>query len=332
MNDFKALLTKENSPSSFQTTLTNLPFDFLSQQEVLIKVHYSSLNFKDALSASGHKGITRNFPHIPGIDASGTVLSDSSGTFRIGQEVFVTGFDFGMNSNGGLSEYISVPAHWVISLPENLSLKAVMELGTAGLTAGMAVKALQENHVLPSSGGDILVTGATGGVGMISILLLKHLGYSVVALTNKENQRDLLLSLGADQVILRAEFLANQDRALYAMQFAGAIDSVGGDVLVKTLKSLQFSGAVAACGMASSVDLAMQIYPFILRGARLLGIYSADSPLEFKKEIWHKFNAKWCIDTAKIIQEISLEEAPFYMSKMLEGASIGRKVVKIAKK
>jgi len=328
MEEFNALLTKEIDPGTFRTSLTKLPFDFLPQQEVLIKVNYSSLNYKDALSASGHKGITRNFPHIPGIDASGTVVSDTSDTFQIGQEVLVTGFDFGMNAHGGLSEYISVPANWVLPVPQNLSLKAVMELGTAGLTAGMAVKALQENTILPAKG-DILVSGATGGVGMISVLLLKHLGYSVVALTGKENQIDLLHSLGADQVILREEFLANQDRALYAMQFAGAIDSVGGEVLVKTLKSLQFGGAVAACGMASSVDLSLQIYPFILRGARLLGIYSADSPIEFKKEIWNKFNTEWRIDTSKIVQEISLEEAPLYMTKMLEGASLGRNLVNI---
>lgn len=328
MNDFKALLTTEKSPSSFQTEWTKLPFDFLIQQEVLIKVQYSSLNYKDALSASGHKGITRNFPHIPGIDASGIVIKDRSGTFNAGQEVLVTGFDFGMNTNGGLSEYISVPANWVIPVPENLSLKAVMQLGTAGLTAGMAVKALQENHIVPEKG-DILVSGATGGVGMISILLLKHLGYSVTALTGKQNQIELLHSLGANQVILREDFLANQDRALYPMQFAGAIDTVGGEVLIKLLKSLQFSGAVAACGMASSVDLAMQIYPFILRGARLLGIYSADSTLELKKQIWQKFNTEWCINVSKIVQEISLEEAPFHLNKMLEGASLGRKLVNI---
>lgn len=328
MGDFHALLTTETGSSTFQTTLTTLPDNFLDQQEVLIKVHYSSLNYKDALSASGHRGITRNFPHIPGIDASGVVISDRSLTFQEGQEVLVTGFDFGMNAHGGLAEFISVPSNWVIPIPDNLTFKSVMALGTAGLTAGMAVKALQENHVLPASG-DVLVTGATGGVGMLSILLLKHLGYSIVAITGKENQSDFLQSLGVKQVILRHEFLANQDRALYAMQFAGAIDSVGGDILVKTLKSLHHGGAIAACGMASSVDISMQIYPYILRGARLLGIYSADSPISFKREIWNKLNKEWLFDASQIVQEIQLEEAPFYLSNMLKGASMGRKVVKI---
>ena len=329
MTDFHALLTTETAASTYQTALTKLPFDFLVPKEVLIKVAYSSLNYKDALSASGHKGITRNFPHIPGIDASGTVVSDLSGTFQAGQSVLVTGFDFGMNAHGGLSEYIFVPANWVVPIPANLTARSVMELGTAGLTAGLAVKALQENSISPNAG-DVLVTGATGGVGMISILLLKRLGYSVVALTGKQEQVELLKSIGADRVILRNDFLENQERALYPMQFAGAIDTVGGDVLVKTLKSLHNGGAIAACGMASSVDLSMQIYPFILRGARLLGIYSAESPLESKKEIWDKFNADWKIDTPTICQEINLEEAPQYLSKMLEGASLGRKIVKIA--
>ena len=175
MNTFTALLTHEIEGGAFETSVSELPDQFLITNEVTIQVHYSSLNYKDALSASGHKGITKIFPHIPGIDAAGTVICDTSQQFQVGQEVLVTGFDLGMNTNGGLSERISVPAHWVLPIPENLGLKKSMELGTAGLTAGLAVQALQENGIWPESG-EIIVSGATGGVGMLSILLLKKLG------------------------------------------------------------------------------------------------------------------------------------------------------------
>jgi acrylyl-CoA reductase (NADPH) len=329
MDSFNALLTEEIEPGQFLTAVSLLPADFLPSQEVLIQVHYSSLNYKDALSSNGHKGITRAFPHIPGIDAAGRVISDSTGQFSVGQEVLVTGFDFGMNSNGGLSERIAVPANWVLPVPEKLGLRKSMELGTAGLTAGLAVCALQENNIQPDFG-PVLVTGATGGVGMLSIILLKKLGYKVIALTGKAESSDFLKGIGASEVLLREDFLADQKRALYPMQFAGAIDTVGGDILVKIVKSLKYAGAVAVCGMASGVELDLQIYPFILRGARLLGIYSADSTLEKKAEIWHRLATDWDIDCSLIVEEMSLEEAPDELSKMLNGASFGRKLVNVS--
>lgn len=328
MDSFNALLTKEVDSGQYVTDLATLPIDFLSSHEVMIQVDFSSLNYKDALSANGHKGITKTFPHIPGIDAAGRVLSDSTGRFIQGQEVLVTGFDLGMNTNGGLSERISVPANWVLPLPPKMGLRKSMELGTAGLTAGLALSALQENNIQTHSG-PIVVTGATGGVGMLSILLLKKLGYKVIALTGKKEQKSFLLNLGADEVIFREDFLLEQHRAMYPMQFAGAIDTVGGEVLVKLLKSLKFSGAIAACGMASGTDLNLQIYPFILRGARLLGIFSADATAEKKAEIWKKFANEWSIDCSTIVQEITLKEAPYELSEMLKGASFGRKLVKI---
>jgi len=328
MNTFTALLTKELEGGKFETALSQVPLKFLTSHEVSIQVHYSSLNYKDALSASGHKGITKNFPHIPGIDAAGTVICDTSQQFQVGQEVLVTGFDLGMNTNGGLSERISVPAQWVLPIPENLGLKKAMELGTAGLTAGLAVQALQENRVQPDSG-EIIVSGATGGVGMLSILLLKKLGYEVIALTGKAEASEFLLQLGAKKVMLRQDFLEDQKRAIYPMQFAGAIDTLGGEVLVKIIKSLKHSAAVAACGMASGTELNLQIYPFILRGTRLLGIYSADATPEMKAHIWQKFAHDWSIDCSSIVKEITLKEAPLELSNMLLGASFGRKLVNI---
>lgn len=328
MDTFQALWTTESSEGGFTTSIQSLPFEILGNQEVLIRVSYSSLNYKDALSASGHRGITRDFPHIPGIDAAGVVVSDQRGIFHPGDEVIVTGFDQGMNSHGGLSEYISVPGDWVIAMPTGLTVRSAMQLGTAGLTAGLAIQALVGNGLSPNAG-EILVTGATGGVGMIAVALLAKLQFNVVAMSGKPELDERLMELGAKRIIRRQEFLAEKPRALYPMQFAGAIDVLGGDVLVKLLKSLQYDGAVAACGMAAGVDLPLQVYPFILRGARLIGIYSADAPLIRKQEIWQLLASDWAIPVEDLANEISLEEAPKILDDLLASRSYGRYVVKI---
>ncbi|CAM4187601.1 acryloyl-CoA reductase [Cytophagaceae bacterium 50C-KIRBA] len=328
MDFFNALWTSEMPDGHFETSLQAIPFHTLRSDRVLIQVSYSSLNYKDALSANGHKGITRDFPHIPGIDAVGKVIQDPSQTYAPGQEVIVTGFDLGMNTHGGLAEYIAVPANWIIPLPHGMSALKAMQWGTAGLTAGMALAALWHHGVRPNQG-EIGVTGATGGLGLISILLLKHLGFQVAAITGKMDQYEFLKQMGVDRIIDREEFLSEKPRALYPMQFAGAIDVVGGEVLSKIIKSLHFGGAVSACGMASSVELPMQIYPFILRGANLLGIYSADSPLEKKQEIWDKLANDWNIPLEAISRTITLKEAPAFLTKIREGNHIGRTVVRI---
>ncbi|MHA8053632.1 YhdH/YhfP family quinone oxidoreductase [Aquirufa sp. OSTEICH-129A] len=328
MDYFNALWTSEISEGHFETRLQSVPFATLSKDKVLIQVAYSSLNYKDALSANGHKGITRDFPHIPGIDAAGKVVLDPSHTFEVGQEVIVTGFDLGMNTHGGLAEYISVPPQWIIPLPHGMSTCKAMQWGTAGLTAGMAVSSLWHHGIRPNQG-EIVLTGATGGVSMIALVLLKHLGFQVAAITGKLDQYSTLKKLGADRILDRDEFLSEKPRALYPMQFAGAIDVLGGDVLIKIIKSLHFGGAVAACGMASSVELPLQIYPFILRGVNLLGIYSADSPLENKQEIWDKLANAWNIPLDAICRTIPLIEAPTYLTKIREGNHTGRTVVQI---
>lgn len=328
MDTFQALWTAESSEGGFTTSMQSLPFEILGNQEVLIRVSYSSLNYKDALSASGHRGITRDFPHIPGIDAAGVVVSDQRGIYHPGDEVIVTGFDQGMNSHGGLSEYISVPGDWVIAMPSGLTVRSAMQLGTAGLTAGLAIQALLSNGLSPNSG-EILVTGATGGVGMIAVKLLAKLQFNVVAMCGKPELDQKLLELGAKRIMRRQEFLAEKPRALYPMQFAGAIDVLGGEVLVKLLKSLHYDGVVAACGMASGVDLPLQVYPFILRGARLIGIYSADAPLSRKQEIWQLLASEWAIPLEDLSIEISLEEAPKILDDFLANRSSGRYVVKI---
>lgn len=328
MDTFQALWTTESSEGVFTTSMQSLPFEILGNQEVLIRVNYSSLNYKDALSASGHRGITRDFPHIPGIDAAGVVVSDQRGIFHPGDEVIVTGFDQGMNSHGGLSEYISVPGDWVIAMPSGLTVRSAMQLGTAGLTAGLAIQALLANGLSPNSG-EILVTGATGGVGMIAVTLLAKLQFNVVAMCGKPELDEKLIELGAKRIVRRQEFLAEKPRALYPMQFAGAIDVLGGDVLVQLLKSLSYDGVVAACGMAAGVDLPLQVYPFILRGTRLIGIYSADAPLTRKQEIWQLLGSEWVIPIEDLSNEITLEEAPKILDDFLANRSSGRYVIKI---
>jgi len=328
MQSFRALVTEINAEGISETKLHALDRSFLPQDGVLIRVEYSSLNYKDALSANGHKGVTRHYPHIPGIDAAGVVEEDASGTFAKGSRVLVTGFDLGMNVHGGLSEYICVPADWVVEIPNSLSTRTAMQWGTAGLTAAMAVDALLSNQASPEKG-DILVTGATGGVGMIGIALLHHLGFSAIALSGKPELAGSLLELGATRVLSRQQFSEEPIRALYAMDYAGAIDTLGGDYLVQVVKRLKYGGAVAVCGMAAGVELPMQVYPFILRGARMLGIYSADSPLSYKLQLWEKIATEWALNLDSICQEISLEEAPQYLKNMLAGSSSGRYLVKI---
>ena len=328
MSSFRALLTEIDSDGKAHTQVQSLDISVLSAHPVCIRVEYSSLNYKDALSASGHKGITRNYPHIPGIDAAGIVEEDLSGHFAKGTRVLVSGFDLGMNTHGGLSEYIRVPAEWVIELPAGLNSHEAMQWGTAGLTAAMAVEALISNQITPDRG-EILVTGATGGVGMMSIKLLKHLGYSVVALSGKPELESILLSLGSSRVISRQEFAQEPPRALYSMDFAGAIDTLGGDYLVQVVKRLKFGGAVAVCGMAAGVELPLQVYPFILRGVRMLGIYSADSPLTYKKSLWNKIANEWSLNLSDLVHEISLAEVPATLEGMLAATTSGRYLVKI---
>lgn len=328
MSTFRALLTEINAEGKAHTEVQSLDLSFLPDHPVLIRVEYSSLNYKDALSSSGHKGITRNFPHIPGIDAVGVVEEDFSGHYAKGTRVLVTGFDLGMNTHGGLSEFIRVPADWVIELPADLNSNVAMQWGTAGLTAAMAVDALISNQITPDRG-EILVTGASGGVGMMSITLLKHLGYTVVALSGKPEFESRLVAAGASRVISRKQFAEEPPRALYSMDFAGAIDTLGGDYLVQVVKRLKFAGAVAVCGMAAGVELPLQVYPFILRGVRMLGIYSADSPLAYKKSLWDKIANEWSVVLNDFVQEISLEDVPETLKAMLAAQTSGRYVVKI---
>ncbi|PTY36143.1 quinone oxidoreductase [Saccharospirillum sp. MSK14-1] len=326
MTTFRAMrihLTDDGLSRSIEhRTLDDLPVG-----EVLIRVHYSSLNYKDALSANGHKGISRHYPHTPGIDAAGKVVSDSSDTFAEGTEVAVIGFDLGMNTDGGFADYIRVPLGWVMALPKGLSMADSMRLGTAGVTAAYALEKLLDNG-LKSEHGPVLVTGATGGVGTLAVHLLGSLGYDVTAVTGKEQSHDWLRSLGASVVIPRSQLADAQPKALLADAYAGAIDTVGDITLVNILKSLKFGGTVAACGIVGGTAVPTDIYPFILRGVNLVGIASSDAPLAARQRVLGKFAGVWKMPRLpELCDTLRLDEVEARIEAMLAGQIQGRALI-----
>lgn len=329
MSQFKALVVSENAEKQYVRTITQCNIEDLPAGEVLIKVHYSTLNYKDALSSIGNKGVTRNYPHTPGIDASGVVVESTDANFSVGQEVLVTSYDLGMNTSGALAEYIRVPAKWVIALPAGLSLAEAMILGTAGFTAGLCIDALLKYGVSPEKG-KVIVTGSTGGVGILSVAILTKLGFEVVAVTGKPEAAELLQRLGAAEIVSRESLNDTSGRPMLKSIYAGAVDTVGGNILATILKSLHYGGAVAACGLVASPDLPTSVFPFILRGNALLGIDSAECPMNKRLEIWQHLASDWKLDNLNLIShEIGLEEVPAKLDLMLQGKALGKSLVKI---
>ena len=324
---FKAMIVEEQSEKKFTRTIGSRAISDLPEGPLLIKVHYSSLNYKDALSATGNRGVTRNFPHTPGIDAAGVVVEDTSGTFKPGDQVVVTGWDLGMNTAGGYGEYIRIPAEWAVALPAGLSLRDSMILGTAGFTAGLSVHALAE-RVAPDAG-DILVTGATGGVGSVAVALLAKAGYRVVAVTGKADQADFLKGLGASEVVTREAIMVNADRPMMKERWAGAVDVVGGEMLAAILKSTNCGGTVTCCGLVGSPDLPVNVFPFILRGVSLLGIDSVQCPTELRLAVWNKLAGEWKIDLEALVTEVALEGLEEPIQTILKGGLRGRVLVKL---
>ena len=321
--NFKAFLTEETE-KGFISNVKERSFEDLPDGDVLIKVAFSSLNYKDALSASGNKGVSRNYPHSPGIDAAGVVEQSSTSDFLKGDEVIVTGYDLGMNTSGGFSEYIKVPKEWIIKKPDNLSLEESMAYGTAGLTAGLCVRKILLSGIKPEDG-EVFVTGATGGVGIIALMLLAKLGFNVVAITGKDDQTDLLLSLGAKEIINRSEFEGEMKSPLAKPRWAGGVDAVGSDILSNLITATHQRAAIACCGMVGGVNLNTSIFPFILRGLSLLGIDSAETLIEVKKEIWNNFASDWKLEKINDqIKDVDLEELSSEIEKILKGEQVGR--------
>ncbi len=325
MNDitFRALIVEEYEPNKFRRFIGKKSVSQLPDGEVLIKVIYSSLNYKDALSARGHKGITRNYPHTPGVDASGIVVESNSSKFKVGDEVLVTGYDLGMNTSGGFGQYIRVPDKWVVPLPKGLTLLESMIYGTAGFTAGLCVYAFLEKGIKPDSG-KILVTGATGGVGSLAVAILSKLGFYVVASTGKLEKTEFLQKLGAKEVIHRSEVYEPSGKPLLPRKWIGVVDNVGGITLSTAIRSTDYDGVVASVGLVESPDLNITVYPFILRGVSLVGIDSAETKMDKRLKIWEHLATDWKIDFNGIWREVSLDDLDKEIEKILRGEQVGK--------
>ena len=310
--------------------MTQRPLDDLPPGDVLVRVHYSSLNYKDALAAQAHPGVARKLPHVPGIDAAGVVAESTSPQFQSNQQVVITGYELGAGQWGGWAEYVRLPAGWVVPLPAGLSLKESMILGTAGFTAAQCVKVIQSNGVTPADG-EIVVTGATGGVGCLAVKLLAKLGYTVVAVTGKPEQHGQLQAWGASRIIGREEVVKDHSKPLLGGRWAGAVDTVGGDTLATIIRETRNYGVVAACGLVGGTNLPLTVHPFILRGVTLAGIGSGALPYEQRVGIWEKLAGAWLLDDLEsLATTIGLGQLEEYIQRILAGQIVGRTVVALA--
>lgn len=329
MDKFKAFQVSETGDKHFTAAIVDRTLDELPAGDVLIRVKYSSLNYKDALSASGNKGVTRQFPHTPGIDAAGTVAASTIESVKPGDAVIVIGYDLGMNTAGGFGQYIRVPAAWVVKCPPGLSLRESMIIGTAGFTAALCVEKLITNGVTPQAG-PILVTGATGGVGIFAVALLHKLGYQVSASTGKPEAHELLRSLGANELLDRALLSAENPKPLLKEQWAGAVDVVGGETLANVIKSMRYGGSVACCGLVQSIAFKATVLPFILRGVNLLGVDSVQLPLSAKAALWGKLATAWKLSNLEsLCREIGFDALSAALQEVLAGKATGRYVLNL---
>jgi putative YhdH/YhfP family quinone oxidoreductase len=328
MNAFKALLIEERD-GKVVSGFTQLDESHLDIGDVLIRVAYSSVNYKDALAATGAGKIIRRFPCVGGIDLSGTVVSSSDARFNVGDQVIATSFDIGVAHHGGYAEYARVPADWVIPLPVGMSLYDAMALGTAGFTAALAVVRMEENHLTPAKG-PVIVTGATGGVGSMALNILANRGYEVVALTGKESEADYLRTLGANDVLLRQSLDLTRIRPLDKARWAGAVDNLGGDVLAWVASTMLQGGTIASIGLAASMSLNTTVAPFILRGVSMLGIDSGYIRDPYRSEVWQRLASDLRpTDLARMSRLIGFEQLPVVFEEYVAGHAKGRVVVEI---
>jgi len=329
MSKFRAFLIEEAEEgvnSSFKTIDTA----DLDPGEVLIKTAYSSVNFKDALAATGAGKIIRRFPCVGGIDLSGVVVESSSDEFKVGQEVIATSYDIGVAHHGGYAEYCRVPAKWVVSMPAGLDLFSSMALGTAGFTAGLAVERMEHNGLNPDAG-PVLVNGATGGVGGIAIDILSALGYDVTAMTGKPDQSDYLKSLGAAEVLDTASLDLTKIRPLGRETWAGVVDNLGGDILAWLASTVKVGGAIASIGLAASFKFNTTVMPYILRGVTLAGIDSVNAEMEIRRKVWGRLATDMKPKNLdKIVTTVAFDDLPAIFQKVMQAKMRGRSVVKIS--
>lgn len=298
----------------------------IKENEVLVKVNYSGINYKDALATMPNTGVLREYPMTPGIDLAGTIIESKDKKFQSGDEVLVTGFGLGVKHDGGLSDVQVVPAAWVVHLPEGLSAKQAMIFGTAGFTAALAVDALQAHGLNAES--RVLVTGATGGVGGFALHFLKQIGCKeITALSRKEDQQDYLQQLGATAVLSPAELFPEKARPLNKQLFDFVIDTVGGDTLAQVLPFINYGGSAALCGNAGGIKLSTTVLPFILRGVNLLGIDSVEASMEQRQKLWKKMANEWALSDHFQVQQIELEQVLETANALLEGKHVGRTIV-----
>jgi len=327
--EFKALVVRETEEKKFTRSIEQKKIEALPEGDVLVQVLYSSLNYKDVLSATGNRGVTRTYPHTPGIDAVGVVAESSDAAFKAGDKVIVTSYDLGMNTAGGFGQYIRVPAAWVVPQPEALSGREAMIYGTAGFTAALSVWYMVENGVSHEDG-PVLVSGATGGVGSIAVSILSKMGYTVAAVNGLVDETEYLKKIGAKEVIGIDDAADKSGRPLLKSRWAGAIDTVGGEILATAIKSTDPGGTVTCCGNVASPDLPLNVFPFILRGVTLIGIDSQNCPMPIREKIWQKIAAEWKIDWLQTLTT----EAPFAelgekIELMLQGRHVGRTIIKM---
>ena len=327
---FRALEASETE-GKFSLKIVEKPLADLPEGDLLIKVDFSSLNYKDAMSASGMPGVTRNYPHTPGIDAAGKIAESRVSDFKEGDEVIVTGYDLGMNTSGGFGEYIRVPSSWAVHLPKGLTAKESMSLGTAGLTAGLSIHALDSFRAYTGlKNTKSVVSGATGGVGSISVMLLSKLGSEVTAVTGKNDQSDFLHAIGASNILSREELAETARKPIGKSLWDVGVDVASGEILSLLLTSLSPGGAVACSGLVGGPSFESSIFPFILRGNALIGIDSVEIPLKDKEHIWEHFAHDWALEGLdKITKEVSLDNLEVEIESILSGNQVGRVLVKI---
>ena len=326
-NSFKALVIREDPDGSYTGNVETRTKSDLPEGDILIRVQYSSLNYKDALSASGNRGVTRSYPHVPGVDAAGIVEQSTSADFKTGDQVIVSGYDLGMNTSGGYGQYIMVPVGWVLHCPANLTLRESMIYGTAGFTAAQSVLKLAEFPISPDQG-KILVTGATGGVGSMAIALLANLGYTVTGVSGKPAAEQFLGRLGVKDIITREQAIDSTGKLLLKEKWAGVVDTVGGDILTTAIKSTAYGGGVTCCGNVASPDLPLSVYPFILRGVTLIGIDSAKCPMHTRRQVWQKLAEDWKLPNFdSFANECTLSDITTQVELMLHGRQTGRVIV-----
>ncbi|MFJ7470354.1 acryloyl-CoA reductase [Peribacillus frigoritolerans] len=329
IQQFDALVVNKQD-DQFNVNIQQLSLDDLPQGEVLIRVHYSGVNYKDSLAAIPNGNIVSSYPIVPGIDMAGVVVSSEDSRFKEGDEVIATSYGIGVSQSGGYSQFARVPAEWIVPLPDGLTMKEAMIIGTAGFTAALSVLRLEENNLTPGQG-SVLVTGATGGVGSFAVSILSKLGYSVEASTGKESEHGYLKAIGAATIVSREDVYDGKLRALGKQKWSGAVDPVGGEPLASVLSQIKYGGAVAVSGLTAGTSLPATVFPFILRGVNLLGIDSVNCPMDTRLKVWHRLATDFKLEDLEqlVQQEITLEELPGVLPTLLKGEARGRTIVKL---